>query len=43
LKNKSSYIVVLDKEGICRYVYNGKLPPEEVTKLIDVIKQYQVK
>jgi predicted transcriptional regulator len=43
LKNKSSDIVVLDKDGICRYIYKGKLPPEEVTKLIDVIKQYQVK
>ncbi len=43
LKNYSSDIVVLDKEKICRYVYNGKLPPEEVEKLISVIKEYQVK
>ncbi|MGD0021053.1 MAG: YtfJ family protein [Smithellaceae bacterium] len=43
LKNYSSDIVVLDKERICRYVYNGKLPPEEVEKLISVIKEYQVK
>ena len=43
LKNHSSDIVVLDKERICRYIYNGKLPPEEVEKLISVIKEYQVK
>jgi predicted transcriptional regulator len=43
LKNYSSDIVVLDKERICRYLYNGKLQPEEVEKLISVIKEYQVK
>ena len=43
LKNHSSDIVVLDKEKICRYKYGGKLPPEEVEKLISVIKEYQVK
>jgi predicted transcriptional regulator len=40
---KHSDVVVLDKERICRYVYNGKLPPAEVEKLIKVIKEYQVK
>jgi len=43
LKNHSSDVLVLDKERICRYIYSGKLPPEEVTKLIDTIKEYQVK
>jgi predicted transcriptional regulator len=43
LQNHSSNIIVLDKERICRYVYNGKLPPEEVEKLISVIKEYQTK
>lgn len=43
MKNHSSDVVVLDKERICRYIYKGKLPPEEVTKLIDIIKEYQVK
>src|SRR4030042_361790 len=43
LKNHSSDVVVLDKEKICRYKYSGKLPPEEVEKLINVIKEYQVK
>ena len=43
VKNDSSDVVVLDKERICRYVYNGKLPPEELTKMIGIIKEYQVK
>jgi len=43
VKNDSSDAVVLDKERICRYLYNGKLPPEEVTKMIGIIKEYQVK
>jgi predicted transcriptional regulator len=43
LKNDSSEIVVLDKERICRYKYSGKLPPEELAKMIRIIKEYQVK
>jgi uncharacterized protein len=43
LKNDSSDVVVLDKERICRYVYNGKLPQEELVKMIQIIKEYQVK
>jgi predicted transcriptional regulator len=43
VKNDSSDVVVLDKERICRYVYNGKLPPEELAKMIQIIKEYQVK
>jgi predicted transcriptional regulator len=43
VKNDSSDVVVLDKERICRYLYNGKLPPEELTKMIGIIKEYQVK
>jgi len=43
LKNDSSDVVVLDKERICRYLYNGKLPPEELVKMIQIIKEYQVK
>jgi hypothetical protein len=35
--------VILDKERICRYIYKGKLPPEEVTKMVGIIKEYQVK
>jgi predicted transcriptional regulator len=43
LKNKVSNIVVLDKERICRYIFKGKLPAAEVEKLINIIKEYQVK
>lgn len=43
VKNDSSDVVVLDKERICRYVYNGKLPQEELTKMIGIIKEYQAK
>jgi uncharacterized protein len=43
VKNDSSDVVVLDKERICRYVYNGKLPPEELAKMIQIIKEYQIK
>jgi len=43
LKNDSSEIVVLDKERICRFKYSGKLPPEELVKMIRIIKEYQVK
>lgn len=43
LKNHTSNIVVLDKNRICRYLYKGKLPPEEYENLIKIIKEYQVK
>jgi predicted transcriptional regulator len=43
MKNDSYDGVVLDKERICRYVYKGKLAPEELAKMIAIIKEYQVK
>jgi predicted transcriptional regulator len=43
LKNDASNVVVLDKERICRYVNSGKLPPEELSKMIQIIKEYQIK
>jgi predicted transcriptional regulator len=43
LMNKASNLVVLDKDRICRYIYKGKLPPAEVAKLLQVIKEYQSK
>ena len=43
LQNDSSTAVIVDKERICRYIYRGKLPPEEVAKVIEIIKEYQVK
>jgi len=43
LKNDTSSLVILDKERVCRYVHNGKLPPAEVTKALKIIKEYQIK
>ncbi len=43
LKNDTSSVVILDKDRICRYVYNGKLPAAEVDKVLKIIKEYQVK
>ena len=43
LKNDTYGGIVLDKERICRYVYNGKLSQDELTKMIQIIKEYQVK
>ena len=43
LKNNVSNVVVLDKKRICRDIYKGKLPSEEVEKLINTVKEYQVK
>jgi uncharacterized protein len=43
LKNHSSDLLVLDKNRICRYIYKGKLPPEEIVRVINIIKEYQVK
>ena len=43
LKPDSSTLVVVDKERICRYMYCGKLPDDEVKKVIALIKEYQVK
>jgi uncharacterized protein len=43
LKNHSSDLVILDKDRICRYIYKGKLPKEEVIKAVNIIKEYQVK
>lgn len=43
LKNHTSSVVILDKDRICRYVYNGKLPQAELDKVLKIIKEYQVK
>jgi predicted transcriptional regulator len=43
LKNHPSDFIVLDKNRICRYIYKGKLTPEEINKAVVVIKEYQVK
>ncbi len=43
LKDDSSDIVVLDKERICRFVSYGKLPQDELAKMLQIIKEYQDK
>lgn len=43
LKDHSSDFIVLDKNRICRYIYKGKLPQEEIIKAVIIIKEYQVK
>lgn len=43
LKNHTSSLVILDKQRICRYVFNGQLPPAEVEKVLRIIKDYQAK
>jgi len=43
LKDDSSDIVILDKERVCRFVSYGKLPQDELVKMIQIIKEYQAK
>lgn len=43
LKRDSSDVILLDKNRVCRFIYRGKLPPEEVAKLLALIKEYQAK
>jgi predicted transcriptional regulator len=42
LKRGSSNVVLLDKGRVCRFLYSGKLPGVEITRLIQAIKKYQV-
>src|SRR3989339_468071 len=41
LKDDASDIVILDKERICRFTSSGKLPQDELVKMINIIKEYQ--
>ncbi len=43
LKKDSSDVILLDKNRICQFIYRGKLPAEEVVKLIGLIKEYQAR
>lgn len=43
LRNDSSEIVVLDKDRICRYKHSGRLPPEDLAKMMRIIKEYQAR
>jgi len=43
LKDDASDIVILDKERICRFLSSGKLPQDDLVKMINIIKEYQAK
>jgi predicted transcriptional regulator len=43
LTKKTSNIIMLDKERICRYINRGKVPPADIAKVIALIQEYQVK
>lgn len=43
LKAGVSNVIFLDKDRICRYIFNGKVPTDEVAKLMDIVKTYQNK
>ena len=46
LSHKAVNIVVVDKNGVCRYIFRGKdltVPPAEIGKFIAVIKEYEAK
>lgn len=43
LKNHTSSLVILDKEGICRYVHNGKLSRAHVENVRKMINEYLIK
>ncbi len=43
LTKKTSNIVLLDKQRICRYIYKGKVPSADVAKVIGLVQEYQVK
>lgn len=43
LQRKTSNVVFLDKDRICRYFYKGKLSAAEIDKLIQTIKTYQAR
>jgi predicted transcriptional regulator len=43
LTKKTSNIILLDKKRICRYLNKGKVPPADVSKVIGLVQEYQVK
>jgi uncharacterized caspase-like protein/predicted transcriptional regulator len=43
LTSKTSNIIMLDKQRICRYLYKGKVPAADVEKVIALIQEYQEK
>jgi predicted transcriptional regulator len=43
LRRNSSDVILLDKNRVCRFIHRGQVPPEELTKLIALIKELQAK
>jgi predicted transcriptional regulator len=43
LTKKTSNIILLDKKRICRYLNKGKVAPADVSKVIGLVQEYQVK
>jgi predicted transcriptional regulator len=43
LTKKTSNIIMLDKQRVCRYLYKGKVPEADIAKVIALIQEYQVK
>ena len=43
LMKKTSNIIMLDKQRVCRYLCKGKVPQADIEKLISLIQEYQVK
>jgi len=43
LTKKTSNIIMLDKQRICRYLYKGKVPPADIAKVVGLIQHYQGK
>jgi predicted transcriptional regulator len=43
LSKKTSNIVMLDKQRVCRYIYKGKVSKVDIDKVIALIQEYQVK
>jgi predicted transcriptional regulator len=43
LTKKTSNIILLDKKRICRYLNKGKVAPADVSKVVGLVQEYQVK
>ena len=43
LNKKTSNVILLDKKRICRYLNKGKVPPADVSKVVGLVQEYQVK
>jgi predicted transcriptional regulator len=41
LTKKTSNVIMLDKQRVCRYLYKGKVPAADIEKVIALIQEYQ--